>query len=117
MSEYDKDKFKSMSVQELRDREAQILTALPQTRHVIHGSIVSKAVKCGKPNCRCANGEGHKGLYLSSNYHGHRELDYITKPWAEWMREGVENYKLLQELILELAEIHLALYKRRKKDG
>jgi len=113
----DKNRFKTMTTLELKEREAQILNTLPTINHVIHGSLIERSVKCGKPNCRCATGEGHKSLYLSSFYHGQTGMDYVPTSWEPWIHEGIDNYTILQELILELAEIDLALFKRRNKSN
>jgi len=112
----EKNAFGKMSPQELNERKDQIIASLPSVGHVIHGSLVPGFVKCGKPTCHCANGEGHKVLRLSSFYHGHTAVDHVPASWEAWMREGIENYKSAQELLLELAEIYLALFKRRGKE-
>ena len=115
MKDYDKNSFKTMTTSELKERETEIRDTLPTFNHVIHGSLIQRAIKCGKPNCRCVNGEGHKSLYLSSFYHGKTAVDYVPHSWKPWMQEGIDNYSLLQELLLELAEINLNLFKRRNK--
>jgi hypothetical protein len=118
MKNYDKKKFKTMTTNELKEREAQIRDTIPTFEHVIHGSLIQRAVKCGKSNCRCTKGDGHKSLYLSSFYHGQTAVDYVPFSWEPWIQEGIENYLLLHELMLELAEINLNLFKRRNKsDG
>jgi len=118
MSNYDKKRFTKMTTIELKEREAQIRDTLPTIQHVIHGSLIQRTVKCGKPNCRCAKGEGHKRLCLSSFYHGQTAVDHVPFSWEPWIHEGIANYSELQELILELAEINLTLFKRRNKhDG
>ena len=115
MDENDKKRFTKMTTQELEDRKAQILNDLPKIGHLIHGALIPGSVTCGKPNCRCKRGERHKILRLSSYYHGHTGVDYVPASWEDWMLEGIENDKSAHELLLELAEIHLALFKRRNK--
>jgi len=117
MNNNEKMQFNKMTTRELEERKAQILNNLSSIGHVIHGSLIPGFVKCGKPNCRCAKGEGHKNLRLSSFYHGRTAVDHVPASWEPWMREGISNYKSAQEILLELAEIYLALFKRRGKDG
>jgi hypothetical protein len=116
MNNNDKISFSKMATNELEERKAQILHNLPSVGHMIHGSLVTSFMKCGKPNCRCAKGEGHKTLRLSSFYHGRKSVDHVPASYEQWMREGIENYKAAEEMLLELAEIYLALFKRRGKD-
>lgn len=115
MKHNDKIAFNKKSTNDLNERKRQIINRLSSISHVIHGSLISGFVKCGKSNCRCASGEGHKVLRLSSFYHGRTAVDHVPASWEAWIREGIENYKSAHEMILELAEIYLALFKRRGK--
>ena len=116
MNNNDKNKFKNISTQELKERKAQILRSLPSMDHVIRGSLITRPIKCGKPNCRCATGDGHPSLYLSSFYHGYTHLDYVPVKFESWMREGLENYVVIQDLLAELTELNLELFRRREID-
>ena len=44
----------------LRSRIVQIASG----ERFLYGTLSERSSKCGKPNCRCANGEGHASLYL-----------------------------------------------------
>ncbi|KAF0191557.1 MAG: hypothetical protein FD166_3763 [Bacteroidetes bacterium] len=112
----DKSKMRKAATQELNERKAQILSTLPSMDHMIHGSLITRAIKCGKPNCRCVTGDGHKSLYLSSFYHGQTGMDYVPAAWEPWIREGMKNYEAIKELLLELTELNLELFRRRKKE-
>lgn len=116
MSNNDKHKLKKISTHELKERKAQILRSLPSMDHVIRGSLFKRPIKCGKAHCHCATGDGHMSLYLSSFYHGHTGMDYVPAAWESWMREGIENYGVIQELLAELTELNLELFRRREKD-
>lgn len=115
MTNNDKNKLKQLSTQALKKRKTQILHLLPPMDHVIRGSLITRNIKCGKPNCHCATGEGHMSLYLSSFYHGHTGMDYVPAAWESWMREGIRNYEVIQELVSELTELELELFRRREK--
>jgi hypothetical protein len=115
MNYNDKKRLEKVSTQELKERKAQILRSLPSMDHVIRGSLITRLIKCGKPNCHCATGEGHISLYLSSFYHGHTGMDYVPSAWESWMREGIENYGVIKDLLLELTELNLELFSRREK--
>jgi len=112
----DKKRLKKVSTQKLKERKTEILRSLPPMDHVIRGSLITRPIKCGKPNCHCATGEGHMSLYLSSFYHGHTGMDYVPAKWESWMREGIENYGVILDLLAELTELNLELFRRREKD-
>lgn len=111
-----KSSLKSLSSDQLRNRRQQLLASLPAFDRLLRGSLITRNVKCGKPNCRCALGEGHPSLYLSTLHEGKTRLDYVPATWEPWVRERLANYHLAQEIIVELAEINLELLRRREKD-
>jgi len=111
----DKITLKGLTTQELRKRKAQILNSLPPMDDIIRGSLITRRIKCGKPNCRCAAGDGHMSLYLSSYYHGRTCMDYVPKSWKVWMSSGIEDYGLIKDLLCKLTEINLELFRRREK--
>lgn len=114
MNNTDKNKFREIPTQELKEHKAQILNSLPPMDNIIRGSLITRPIKCGKPNCRCATGDGHLSFYLSSYYHGNTYMDYVPKSWEARMRQGIENYRAIQDLLSELTEINLELSRRRE---
>lgn len=107
--------FQSLSTEELQRRRQQLLDS-KYSLDLLRGSLITRKVKCGKPNCHCALGQGHPSLYLSSFYEGQNRIDYVPAKWEAWVKERLDNYHRLQELIVELAEINLELLRRRIKD-
>jgi hypothetical protein len=116
MNSSDKIKLRKISTQELIERKEEILRSLPTMAHVIHGSLITRDIKCGKQNCHCATGDGHMSLYLSSFYHGQTGMVYVPAIWETWIREGIENYGVMQDMLLELTELNLELFRRREKE-
>lgn len=115
MNSNDKITLRKVPTRKLKERKAQILSSLPPMDNVIRGSLITRSIKCGKPNCRCATGNGHMSFYLSSYYHGNTYMDYVPKSWEAWISEGIENYGVIQDLLSELTEINLELFRRREK--
>lgn len=108
-------RFKSVPSQEVRERKLQLLKALPAVDHILRGSLITRHVKCGKPNCHCTTGTGHASLYLSSFYHGKTQMDYVPAAWEAWVRSGLTNYEVAQDTLSELTELNLELLRRREK--
>lgn len=108
--------FKDIPMQELKNRKTEILNSLPAMDQVIRGSLITRYIKCGNAKCRCAKGTGHMSFYLSSFYKGRTHMDYIPKALEPSVRQGVENYRHWEELLSELAELNLELFRRRGKD-
>jgi hypothetical protein len=108
--------YKNVDTETLRTRRKQIRDALPPLDNIIRSSLIVRPIKCGKPNCHCANGEGHKSLYLSSYYRGHTFLDYVPKVYEEKLVQCIRDYEDATALLVELSEINLELFRRRELD-
>ena len=56
MKNYDKNRFKTMTTSELKERKTQIRDTLPTFDHVIHGANapIKQTVIARKINCKCA---------------------------------------------------------------
>ena len=105
----------SLTDDELLSRRQSLLASGPPL-DLLRGSLITRNVKCGKPNCRCASGQGHPSLYFSSFYKSKNRIDYVPAKWESWVKERLDNYHRLQELIADLSEINLELLRRRLKD-
>ena len=108
--------YKAVATEELKGRKAEILASLPDPENAIRSSLITRHIKCGKPNCRCADGDGHKSLYLSSYYRGHTYLDYVPKSYEEKLSICLGCYETMSALLAELSEINLELFRRRALD-
>lgn len=110
--------FQSESTDDLFVRRQEILSAVTKLdlTHVMRASLITRFVTCGKPNCRCAKGEGHKSLYLSSYYNGKTRLDSVPKAYREKVSQCTGEYDDLMALLAELSCINLELFRRREID-
>ncbi len=110
--------YRSVTTDTLLARREEILTMLPEfdLAHVMRASLITRFVKCGKPNCRCATGKGHESLYLSSYYKGKTRLDSVPKPYRDKISRCIQDYHELIALLSELSSINLELFRRREID-
>ena len=106
--------YKDIPTEQLNKRKVEILDSLPTPENVIRSSLITRQIKCGKPNCRCATGDGHESLYLSSFYRGHTYLDYVPKPYGEKVSVCINCFDTITALLTELSEINLELFRRRE---
>jgi hypothetical protein len=111
----DKKRLKAIPTLALKEHKSHILQSLPSMDHIIRGSLITRLIKCGKANCHCSTGTGHKSLYLSSFYEGRTRMDYVPASWEAWVRKGLENFESTQTLLSELTELNLELLRRREK--
>lgn len=60
-------------------RRRRILAKLPPLEEILRGSVLVRSLRCGKPSCHCAEGEGHPATYLSVTLAGGR-TEQISLP-------------------------------------
>jgi hypothetical protein len=100
----------------LRRRRTQLLRTLPSMEHLLRGSIIERYLRCGKPGCKCAQGEGHgPKYYLSVSFPGQRpQMSYVPQGDYEDVSQYLSNYQLLRTAIEEICEINRELLRRRE---
>ena len=57
------------------------------------GSLHLQRVKCGKPNCRCAGGEGHAAFYRFWRERGKLRKVYVRRSDVETVRAGLARWR------------------------
>jgi len=104
------------SASALRSRRARLLRTLPSMEHLLRGSLIERYLRCGKPGCKCAQGEGHgPKYYLSVSFTGHRpQMDYVRQGDYERVSQYLSNYQQLRAAIEEICEINRELLRRRE---
>ena len=94
-----------------RSRLAQLITEQPFLR----GSLVERARSCGKPTCRCQQGQLHRSLYLAVRHHDQRALLYIPRALEETVRQWVQNGRRLAQQLQALNQQQLEQLLQRKQ--
>jgi len=101
----------SASERNFRSRIAQ----LASTRWFLRGTLSARSGTCGKPNCRCAQGELHQTLYLVQSQGGKLRQICVPQAWRARVREAVNEYRKLQELIEAVSELEWYRLRERKR--
>jgi len=102
-----------MSAAERRAR-SQLAQVLSQ-RGVIRGTLLRRQRKCGKPNCHCAQGQGHESLFLVISEKGRTRQFFVPKDWESRVRLWVEDYHLARELMEEVSRIYWDKVRQRQE--
>ena len=84
-----------------RSRIAKLIHSAPMMR----ATVTVRRVTCGKPNCRCAEGERHPAVYITSRKGGKMRQLFIPREKEEEVRAWVGNYHRVCELLGELSEL------------
>jgi Family of unknown function (DUF6788) len=94
-----------------RSRLAQLVSQEPFLR----GSLVERSRPCGKPTCRCRQGQLHRSLYLATRHNGQRALLYIPRGLEADVRQWVQNGRRLAQQLQDLHQLQLDQLLQRKQ--
>jgi|SRR5215475_3792111 len=101
----------SAAERRFRSRIAQLATG----DWFLRGTLNPRSGKCGKPNCRCAQGQLHQSLYLVQKQQGKLRQICVPKAWEKQVREAVTSYQQMQQLIEEVSELEWKRLQERKR--
>ena len=107
----------------LRRRKFEILRALPRLADQLPGVLTRSYTRCGKPNCRCVRGKGHRAFSLTYMIDGKRHVDRVPAEWAEEVRRRVDAGRKFRDAVREVLAVNAQLLilarqqekKRRKR--
>jgi len=104
-----------MSAQErhLRNRAAQLLDGAG----FLHGTLVERRQRCGRPTCHCVDGERHLALVLTVRHEGCAEQIYIPRHLEATVRRWVDQDHAVRDLLAELANLHAEKVRELKTQG
>jgi len=98
----------------LRQRKHTLLRSLQIPPDALSGSLALTHSRCGKPNCRCAQGEGHPSWSLTFMVDGKKRVERIPEEWVENIRDAIAEVFAANSQLLALWRKQSAK-KRRKK--
>jgi hypothetical protein len=109
---------KGAEASRLRQRKFQLLRTLKIPAEALPGSLSLTYRRCGKPTCRCAQGEGHPSWSLTFMVGGEKRVEHIPSEWVEEVRRRVELGRHAKETLAEILAANaqlLALERRQRR--
>ncbi len=98
---------------QLRGRLIRSLGAL---REMLPGSFVERQHPCGRPNCRCADGQHlHTQYQLSVLTEGELKTYHVPSAEAEEVRRRVDLHRRFQKAAAMIASLNLRRWLRERK--
>ena len=93
----------------------KLIRGLGGLREMLPGSYVERHRKCGKPNCRCADGKQlHVERQLSVLVDGKPKSFHIPASSAKEVKDKVEMHKRFQKAAEKICELNLRRYLNKK---
>ncbi len=84
---------------------------------ILRGSLIERYKRCGKPNCKCQQGQGHgPKYYLSVSQAGSRpQMDYVPEEYRQQVCEYLQNFQKVRQLLEQICTINRQLLRYRVK--
>ena len=82
---------------------------------VLRGTLSVRHVTCGKAGCRCTQGQKHRALFLSSSREGKTRQVFIPAELETEIRQWVDNYRQVRDLLEAVSESALERLNGRKQ--
>jgi hypothetical protein len=78
---------------------------------VIKGTVYELRRRCGKPGCKCAQGELHTCMVVSASEKGKTRLRVIPRGFFVEVQQKVRRYQDLRRIRARLVAIHWKMLK------
>jgi len=104
----DRQKFSHLrqSLRRLSDEARKLIEPSFSDKPVIKGSVYELKRKCGKPGCKCAQGELHSRMVLSASEKGKTRLRVIPHGFLVEVQIKVRRYQEIRHARSRLVEVH-----------
>lgn len=104
----------------LRQRKFELIRRFHIPDDLLPGSLSLSHLRCGKPTCHCAAGEGHPVWSLTFMVRGKKRVQHIPKGWVDEVRRRVEAGREFQDAVREVLAANaqllvLARQQRKRK--
>lgn len=80
-------------------------------RPIVKGTVYELKRKCGKPGCKCAQGELHARMVISASEGGKTRLRAIPRGFLVDTQQRVKRYQELRRARARVVEIHRQMLK------
>ncbi len=100
--------------------QARLVAFLAEIDHVLPGSLVERATRCGKQNCRCKDEPPYlHGPYLQWSYtrENKRFTRWLNAEQEERYRPRIEAGRQLRDLIFDLESLEIRSAERAEGWG
>jgi hypothetical protein len=110
-----KDDLSQLSVRQLRARRRALAVRLGDVQEVLAGTLTEQSRRCGRPGCRCADGEPHGPYaYFTPRPAGRGRARYVPAALAGVVRRCLQRSAEVEAVLAEISAINAELLARRE---
>jgi hypothetical protein len=114
MSDHKND-LSRLSTRALLARRRRLAARLGDVEQVLAGSLVEQTRRCGKPGCRCVEGEPHGPyVYFAPKSAGRGRVKYVPASLVAAVRARLARGEQVEVVLAEISSINAELLARRE---
>lgn len=101
----------------LRQRMFELVRRFHIPQDLLPGSLSLSHLRCGKPTCHCAAGQGHPVWSLTFMVKRKKHVQHIPKAWVEDVQRRVKAGREFQDAVREVlaANAQLLVLARKQR--
>lgn len=97
---------RSKQEEQIRRKRSKLVKQMPPGGDILKGSLIERLTVCGRPGCRCQQGEKHGPYLYVSVFDGKQSRQvYVPQTLEMEVRRWAQNYQRLAEIIAELSAL------------
>jgi hypothetical protein len=94
----------------LRKQKFDTLRSMAALRpDALLGSLSVHKRRCGKPTCRCADGEGHEAWSFTFMVEGRKRVLHVPAAWVEEVQRRVAEGRRFKEAVAQVCAANAEL--------
>ena len=91
---------------QIRRQRRELVQQMPPGGEILKGSLIERFTVCGRPGCRCGQGEKHGPYLYASVFDGKQSRQvYVPQSLAAEVRRWAGNYRRLSKIITGLCAL------------
>jgi len=99
-------KTRSTSETQIRRERRELVQQMPPGGEVLKASLIERFTVCGRPGCRCQQGQKHGPYLYASIFDGKQSRQiYVPQAMEAEVRRWAGNYHRLSTIIAQLSAL------------
>lgn len=99
----------------LKRKAKSLRSQMRSIDQMIKGSIVIRAMRCGKDSCKCAKGVFHQAICITYKEGGKTRTVYVAKEHQAEALLMCANYKKMKELLNKLTMTNIEIVRTKRR--
>ena len=96
---------------QMKDQPGRLISSFLDDQPLTKGTVYPLRRRCGKPVCRCTQGELHESMVLTASEGGRTRLKSLPEEKVERARDLTRRYQQFRSDRAEFVKLHVQMLK------